>query len=390
MLEEFRVDNYKSLINIVFRPREINLLLGLNNSGKTNLCQAMWFVSQTSSRALDDCADNIAEGRMGIANFFFQKPTVDFFIKSTVPFGDVNLLFEYSLTISVPVKPFPERELEVESEKLVVTGEKFDNVALLNNNRETNRILDETAYLKGVKKHETMVAPRDATMLSRLYDINANARAICFKNYLKDWQYYSLSPEQLKSPNHKPNEMKLNADGSNLASVIYNLKMRNEREYRRLLPHLQELDASIDLINFQVGSPSKVFMYFEDKQGHSLPAHAASNGTLRFLGLIYLFLVQPSLGGHPFIVVEEPENCIYVGFLKGLIELASQGGSQAQMIFTSHSPYFIDLFDNRLDSVFILKRGDQHSTLHQPDVEKVRARLKQFSLGDQHFREMLG
>ncbi len=32
MLQEFRVDNFKSLINIVFKPQEINLLLGQNNS----------------------------------------------------------------------------------------------------------------------------------------------------------------------------------------------------------------------------------------------------------------------------------------------------------------------------------------------------------------------
>ena len=33
MLKEFRVDNFKSLINGIFRPQGMNLLLGLNNSG---------------------------------------------------------------------------------------------------------------------------------------------------------------------------------------------------------------------------------------------------------------------------------------------------------------------------------------------------------------------
>jgi hypothetical protein len=36
-----------------------------------------------------------------------------------------------------------------------------------------------------------------------------------------------------------------------------------------------------------------------------------------------------------------------------------------------------------------MKRGDQHSSIHQPDAARVKARLEQFSLGDQHFREML-
>ena len=57
MLQEFRVDNFKSLINVVFKPREINLLIGRNNSGKTNLCQALRFVSGSSFTTFDACAD---------------------------------------------------------------------------------------------------------------------------------------------------------------------------------------------------------------------------------------------------------------------------------------------------------------------------------------------
>ena len=52
MLQEFRVDNFKSLINIVFKPQEINLLLGKNNSGKTNLCQALQFAHSFLDRLM--------------------------------------------------------------------------------------------------------------------------------------------------------------------------------------------------------------------------------------------------------------------------------------------------------------------------------------------------
>lgn len=392
MLEEFRVDNYKSLINIVFRPREMNLFLGLNNSGKTNLCQAIRFAGSTSFLTLQECADVVAGGQQGITNHFFSKPTVDFFVKSTLPFCDENLRFEYSLTLSAPTKPVPQPKLEVETEKLVVSGTKFNSVTLLDNTRKGVRILDEREYAQGRTSYIEMEAPRDATMLNRLYDFkkSANDRALLFKSHLVYWQYYDLSAKQLGSPSGRPTGWLLPADGSNLASVVYNMKTSNERVYRQLLGHLQKLDPDIDLINFQVVPDSKVFMFFEDRQGHSLSADNASNGTLRFLGLIYVILSQPSPHVHPLVIVEEPEDGIYVGFLRDLVELAGQSPSHAQMIFTTHSPYFIDLFDTRIDSIFILKRGEQHSTLHQPDVEKVRARLEQFPLGEQHFREMLG
>jgi len=59
------------------------------------------------------------------------------------------------------------------------------------------------------------------------------------------------------------------------------------------------------------------------------------------------------------------------------------------LLFTSHSPYFIDLFDNRLDGVFLMSGGEEHSTITQPDVAQVTARLETYPLGEQHFREML-
>ena len=43
MLKEIWVDNYKTLVNIAVKPRRLNLLLGRNNSGKTNLSQALRF-----------------------------------------------------------------------------------------------------------------------------------------------------------------------------------------------------------------------------------------------------------------------------------------------------------------------------------------------------------
>ena len=390
MLQEFRVDNYKSLINVTFKPQEMNLLIGLNNSGKTNLCQAMRFVGGTSIGSLDQCADLIAGSRADITNHFFDKSTIDFFIKATIPYEAEELTFEYELTISSPSTSPSTTTLQVENEKLTVTGAKFDGVLLLENTSEGVKLLHERDYLKGAQNYIETTAPRDITMLNRLYDLETNSRANRFKRYLGWWGYYDLSPMALRRFDHKPNQVILNVDGSNLSSVIYQLKTSNERNYRKLLQFMQKVEPELELINFQIASETNVFMLFENINGHSLPAWNASNGTLRFLAMIYILLIQPSTDLPPLIMLEEPENGIYVGFLKDLLEMAVQSPSRSQLIFTSHSPYFIDFFDKHLNSIFVLKRGKQHSTITQPDVEKVKARLEHYPLGEQHFREMLG
>ncbi len=389
MLQEFRVDNFKSLINIVFKPQEINLLLGKNNSGKTNLCQALQFVGASSLFALDECAEQVAGGRFGMTNFAFDKSTIDFYLRAKVPYEEEFLVFEYELTISPPKSRMG--EIRVDREILTVTGGKFDKTVLLNNISGRIQLLDEKDFMDGMENYFETSASRDATMLQRLYDSENNVCVNRFKRYLSNWICYDLSATAMRGSNYKPNEVFLNSDGSNLASVLYWLKTHNERDYRKLMKVMQVIEPKFDIINFPVGSESVVVMLFEDSEGHSLSAWNASNGTLRFLALSYVLLIQTQLilDSRPLFMIEEPENGIYVGFLKTLLEMTdrSQG---PQIFFTSHAPYFIDLFDGYLDGIFVLNRDEQHTSITQPDIDKVEKRLEDLPLGEQHFREMLG
>ncbi|MDD4889438.1 MAG: AAA family ATPase, partial [Phycisphaerae bacterium] len=94
--------------------------------------------------------------------------------------------------------------------------------------------------------------------------------------------------------------------------------------------------------------------------------------------------------GPPLIIVEEPENGIYVGQLKPLLQRIDPNGAGGQFIFTSQSPYFIDLFDSHLEGLHVFKPGKPSAVLVKPDVEKTRRLLEQMPLGEMHFREMLG
>jgi len=88
------------------------------------------------------------------------------------------------------------------------------------------------------------------------------------------------------------------------------------------------------------------------------------------------------------ILMEEPETGIYAGHLKEIIDLI-RPDSQSQLIFTSQSPYCIDLFDGMLEGVTVVQRGERTSKLLRPDIEKLRNNLNDMALGEMHFREMI-
>ena len=389
MLQEFRVDNFKSLINVVFKPREINLLIGRNNSGKTNLCQALRFVSGSSFITFDACVDLAQIGRFGITHSALDKATTDFYVRADSIYKEERLTFEYELTIKPPNTGLGEATIRLDREVLNVIGEGFDKTVLLENNAGRIRLLNEKDFMNGTRSYVETNASTDATMLQRLYDPEANPRAVHFKRYLTGWVYYDLSPVAMRGSAHKPHQHVIAPDGYNLASVLFCLKNTNERAYRELLAVVRKIEPDLDLVNFNTGLENHVFMSFEDKDGHPLSVANASSGTLRFLALAYVLMIQHRNNSSPLCIIEEPENGIYAGCLKTLFEKISPG--QPQLVFTSHAPYFIDLFDDRLDGIFVLDRRQGHTSITQPDATRVKKLLeKDFPLGEQHFREMLG
>ena len=104
--------------------------------------------------------------------------------------------------------------------------------------------------MDGTENYVETSASVDTTMLNRLYDSETNARANHFKRYLGNWICYDLSPDAMRESDYKPNEIYLNSDGSNLASVLYWLKTSNERDYRKLVKVMQQIEPKLILSIF--------------------------------------------------------------------------------------------------------------------------------------------
>ena len=310
---------------------------------------------------------------------------MDFRIRAQLLFHGQPLDFEYELSVALPTGSNLYPALRLRSEKL--TCEEFPGAALLEVQAGEARILDEELSLGGELRIDRAKAPDDSTMLCQLYAKESNVRLSAFKQYLLNWQHYDLSALVLKASTLRSDRPLLDVTGGNLASLIYPLKTGNEIEYRKFLRLAKSIEPMIEVIDFQQVE-NHIFMMFQDSQGNSLPASIASNGSMRCLALIYLLAIQ-EMRTPQLILIEEPENGIYVGFLKELLEGAKDPDDLRQLFFTSHSPYFIDLFDDQLEGIFLMRKSGMLTTISQPDPQTIRRRLEDFPLGEQHFREML-
>lgn len=172
--------------------------------------------------------------------------------------------------------------------------------------------------------------------------------------------------------------------------ALHNERPRTEK---KIIEALKAIEPKADLFTFATPDPKSVFLFLEDQAGNRFGTLSMSDGTLRYLVFAYLVYGLADLrytdGFSPLVMIEEPENGLYVGQLRPLFETIDPSGASGQFVFTSHSPYFIDLFENNLPGIHLLKPGKPSSILMQPDAAKVRTLLEQMPLGELHFREML-
>ena len=403
MLKEFRVSNFKSLLNVEFRPVGLNLIVGANNAGKTNLCHALRFLGLTSLMPLEQAAYQCTAEPWNLLNVYAPDEFMEMEVHDQLCLRDYaqeeSLEFTYNLKIrrkgtrsKLLASPFT-----VASECLKVSGQHFGNNKMLLENKEgLVKLLHERRFLKqeawGPEYVET-TAPTETTMLFRLYDLETNQRASLFKRYLNSWAYYNFDVAQLRSNTARPMDRVLASNGSNLCSVIYTFHNERPRDERKLVEMVKTLEPRLDLISFQSPDPEHIYMFFEDKQGNRFGVQNVSDGTLRFLAISYLIISnrreKSASEPVPLIIIEEPENGVYVGYMKALFEKIDPSGEQGQFIFTSHNPYFIDLFDAILEGIHLVKMLGTYSSVTRPDPARIQEGLGKFSLGEMHFRGLL-
>ena len=389
LLKEFRVHNFKLLLNVTFSPSKVNLLIGKNNTGKTSLCQAMKFLSRSTMMDLKECVGATSGIPQALPHNALLGETTKLGLKARLLFDGVEYDFDYDLAIRDCSRDQGTPQMEVVHETLHVSGGKYTNMCLLSNDENGVKLLHEVEFAEGNVRYAETYAPRDATMLKILYDVRTNRLAHLFKTYLRFWCYYSLNPTQIRSFIPRPDDLVLAEDGSNLASMLHRLKSANERDYRELLKHVNLFDPSIDAVNFFT-SAGLIAMTFADSSDRRVMALNSSNGTLQFLAILYVLLAQPKIIGIPSLfMIEEPENGIFVGELRKLVQLADMSPNNTQIIFTTHSPYLIDLFDNKLDGVFVMKRDETHAYIRQPDQQIVDKYLGEHPLGQLYFQGLL-
>ncbi len=405
-LLELEVGGYRSLKQVVWKPGALNVLIGPNGSGKTNLARVLEFMAVCARGGL---ADHIQkEGGFSSMLWDGRASQIRLRVTTSVP-GAIHPLKKILVTGKDPDSVTYEIEIGKRSYSGipfgVITKELLNKnyaddkecadhepAVLLERNLIEASIYDETS--KAMKKAEKDLAS-DTTVLSlNPPPFPQNDEIGEFQSELDSWTIYQdLWPRvyssdwsgqvqpSIRIPSVVRTETRLASDGRNLLNFLHTVYQDN-REFEREINAAMQAAFGNDFerINFAQAGDNRIQLRIRWKSlERDVSAADLSDGTLRFLFLIAV-LANPS--PPPLIVIEEPEIGLHPKMLPIIAEYAVDAALRTQVIFTTHSPDFLTAFRETAPTVTTFQWDNGQTILRVLEKEYLDYWLKEYSLGE--------
>jgi predicted ATPase len=165
-------------------------------------------------------------------------------------------------------------------------------------------------------------------------------------------------------------------DFSNLPARLAVLK-RDPATKRRLLELLREVSPAYN--DIEVTPEGGRLQLYVTEGERNVPAHRLSDGTLRYLALLAI-LLQP---GANLVVIEEPELGLHPDMFPTLRDLLVEASERFQLVVTTHSTQLVDGLTDHAESVLVCEKENGTTRLVRLDQSDVDAWREQGALGVQ-------
>lgn len=179
-------------------------------------------------------------------------------------------------------------------------------------------------------------------------------------------------------------------DAGNLAAVLYRLQVEKEVVYRRIVRNVRQIAPYFLDFDLQPSGPNNrdvTLNWTHRGSGLVFGAHQLSDGTLRAICLISL-LLQPKEELPYLIVVDEPELGLHPQALDMIASLFRAVGEHIQVIISTQSSRFVDEFEP--EDIVVVEREGEATAFKRPDAEKLNGWLEDYSLGEVWEKNVIG
>ena len=324
------VEGYRSVRKVWTRLDGLNLIVGPNGSGKTNLHRALSLLGNAVSGTLARAVAN--EGGMpSVAWAGDRKSSGPVRVSIEARFHDFTYALELGL-VAQPGKTIFYRDPEVKSEHISLSEGRRRPVMLLERKGPSAWLRDDA----GKRTTYPLELSASESVLGQLRDRHRWPEVSAVVDRVRGWRFYEHFRTDPESPIRRPQvgvrTHSLADDGHDLASVLQTI---------REVGDAGALDAAIAdafpgaRLMIAADEAVRLVVALQMPSIHRpLEAREMSDGTVRFL-----CLAAALLGPRPpeLLALNEPETSLHGRLLPALARLVVRAAGDAQILVTTHS-----------------------------------------------------
>lgn len=437
MITRIEVDGFKSLSNFELQLNQgLNILVGPNGSGKTNIILFFEFLSKLSQEQIGNAVSQI-----GGAGSIFKKIGFDEYEKEiqfkiygckkiatrkylnyeyaaiiTNSFEQDNIFYSSQsirVSNSTVFKDPDSSKRKVNWDVDISIGENDSKSEIsVNEKKYRGRLISKSSkskldeVVRNILKKNTSTHNTIITSLFPLLEENA----FLILSDLRGGETFNVVPSKVKEQEDAANPPGIRKDGSGLATTLYAMKKGKSKDSNLLFPYyfftnkIQEnkykqetLDkiidylklanntiSNLDVINDPFDNRLIVKINIETANYKAiLPLSSMSDGTIKWLSLITAILTSNSI-----FSIEEPENFLHpwmqaeiVNIMRNQIESKNE---ESFVIMTTHSESLIN-YSEPNELILVGFKNGKTTANRIDNLEIIKNEISNSGLGLGHF-----
>ena len=359
-LQRLTLNGFKSIKAMDLELRPLNILIGANGAGKSNLISFFKMLNEMMAGRFQQYIG--ISGRAQSLLHFGPKITPQ--IEAKLEFEVENGVDIYNLRLlhaAVDTLIFADETLS-----FLQTGRTYPRTDQLGAGHQETKI--SAAAEEGKQTARTLKYLLDRCRVYHFHDTSSTAgvRQSC---YVGDNRW--LMP-----------------DAGNLAALLLKFREDNISAYHRIIGTIRLIAPFFDDFVLEPDASNRVILNWQEKESDRVfGPHQFSDGTLRAICLVTL-LLQPEDKLPELIVVDEPELGLHPYALNIVAALFSKASLHTQILISTQSSSFLDNFDP--EDVIAVNREGKESQFERLNPTELEAWLDEYSLGEVWEKNIIG
>lgn len=374
-ISKLELNNYKSIREMNLSFKDINILIGANGAGKSNLISFFSLLNKIIDKNLQ--ASIARAGGADNLLYFGRKISPNLNAEITFKnefFDGINQVTEeYFNNYSLTLEPNNEDSFFFAKEEIGFKQPNKDwKTEFLGIGHIESKLLEQKKIKKSQKGY-------------------AGISEYIHKAF-EEFKIYHFHDTSHNSPIKQISDIHdnyyLREDGANLASFLFRLEKQNKINYKKIESTIRLIAPYFDRFELRptAMNPDKIRLEWREKGSEKyFNASHLSDGTLRMICLTTL-LLQPEPPST--IIIDEPELGLHPYSINILSSMIKSISKRIQVIMSTQSVTLVNQFTP--ENIIVVDRKDGQSVFKHIEEKELKNWLEDYSVGDAWEKNIIG